>query len=93
MSFIGHPMSSTDVRPNVDKVSTLTNMPIPQDLKRRRALLGGLPTYREFLPDMTRRVKLIVSLVKQGVKLEWPPAMDIIVRQLPSELARPPVQV
>lgn len=93
VSFIGYPMSSTDVRLNLHKVSALANIPIPRYLKRRRSLLRGLLLFREFLPDMARRVKLISSLLKQGVKLEWPPAMEIIVCQLPSELARPPVQV
>ena len=41
-------------------------MTMPLDIKQLRSLLGGLSYYRKFLADMTKRVRSITSLLKQG---------------------------
>ena len=50
--FLGHSISLTGVRPNAEKNSALTLMPIPRNLKQLRSLLGGLSYYRRFLPQI-----------------------------------------
>ena len=51
--FVGHSISPAGVRPNAEKVSALTLMSMPLNLKQLRSLLGGLSYYRKFLPDMS----------------------------------------
>ena len=67
------------VRPNADKISTSTQTPMPRDLKQVRALLGGVGYYRKFLLDLSKRIRLITSLLRKGVKFEFTPAMEVIV--------------
>lgn len=76
------------VRPNGDKVVALTQMPIHEDVKQLRSLLGGLSYYREVLPLMAKRIRRITSLVKKGVVLNFT-KMETIARQFLAELATP----
>ena len=68
--FLGHSISPAGVRPNAEKVSALLRMTMPRNLRQLRALLGGLGYYRKFLPDMSKRIRLLTSLLKKGVKFE-----------------------
>ena len=91
--FLGHSISPAGVRPNADKVSALTLMPMPRDLKQLRSLLGGLSYYRKILLDMSKRIRPITALLKKGVKFLFTPSMEVIVRDMLAELAAPPVLV
>ena len=39
-NFLGHSLSPAGLRSNAEKVSALTNMPMPTDVKQVRALMG-----------------------------------------------------
>ena len=41
---------------------------MPTDVKQVRALLGGINHYRNFLPDLSKRLRPINSLLRKGVK-------------------------
>ena len=41
-NFLGHSISLAGLRPNAEKVSALANMPMPEDVKQVRALMGGI---------------------------------------------------
>ena len=41
-NFLGHSISPAGLRPNSEKVSALTNVPMPTDVKQVRALMGGI---------------------------------------------------
>ena len=91
--FLGHFISPAGVRPNADKISDLTKMPMPRDLKQVCALLGGVGYYRQLLRDLSKRIRPITSLLRKGVKFELTLAMEKIVREILAELAAPPILV
>ena len=74
-------------------IQSLMKMPMPADLKQLRSLLGGLPYYRKLLRDIAKRIRPITSLLKQGVKFVFAPAIETIVRELLAEFSTPPVLV
>ena len=79
--FLGHSISHAGVRPNAEKVSALTLMPMLRDLEQLRSLLGGLSYYRKFLPDMSKRTRPITTLLNKGLNL-FTPSMEFIVRDM-----------
>jgi len=91
--FLGHTISPAGIMPDAQKVEALTKMPMPKDLKQLRSLLGALSYYRKFLCNMAKRVRPITSLLKQGVKFVFTPAMEAIARELLAELSTIPVLV
>eukprot|EP00752_Nemacystus_decipiens_P016839 g15071.t1 len=88
--FLGHTICPDGVRPMADKVVALTNMPMPTDIKQLRSLLGGLSYYRKYLPNMSKRIKPIQSLMKKNAKYIFTPEMEKLVRKLLDELSHPP---
>ena len=74
-------------------MSALINIPISTDVKQVRALMGGINSYRECLPDLSKRLRSINSLLRRRVKFMFTPAMEKLVREILAELATPPILV
>ena len=74
---LGHSISPAGVRPNAEKVSALTLMPMPSNLKQLRSLLGGLSYYRTFLLDMSKRIRPITARLTKGIKCLFTPRMEL----------------
>ncbi|CAB1103607.1 unnamed protein product [Ectocarpus sp. CCAP 1310/34] len=71
-NFLGHTISPAGVSPDGVKVRALTHMPPPTNVKQLRSLLGGLRYYRKFLENLATKVRLLNSLLKQGVPFNRP---------------------
>ena len=93
VKFLGHSISPAGLRPNAEKVSALISMPMSTDVKQVRALMGGINYYRKVLPDLSKRLRPINSLLRKGVKFAFTPAMEKLVREILAELATPPILV
>ena len=57
-------------------------MPMPKDVKQVRALMGGINYYRNFLPKLSKRLRPINPLLRKGVKFQFTPAMEKLVREI-----------
>ena len=93
VDFLSHVISADGVRPNDDRVATLTRMPMPTDIEQLRSLLGGLNYYRKFLPNMAHHIRPIKALLKKGAAFDFTSAMEDTVRALLADLAAPPTLV
>ena len=91
--FLGHSISPAGSRPNAEKVSALDNMPMPTDVTQVRALTGGINYYLIFLPDLSKRFRQVISLLRKGVKFLFTPAMEKLAQAILAELATPPILV
>ena len=49
--------------------------------------------YRKFLRYLSKRIHPITSFLRKGVKFEFAPAMEVIVREIVAERAAPPILV
>ena len=91
--FLGHSISPAGVRPNADKISAYIKMPMPRDLKTGARPPGRVGYYRKFLRNLSKRICPITFLLRKGVKFECTPAMEVVVREIISELTAPPILV
>ena len=87
--FLGHKISTEGVGPNPDRVKATREMPMPQNVSQLRSLLGALLCYRRQLPKMAARTRPLNSLLRKGVKFEFSPHHDRIVREMLDELSSP----
>ena len=55
--------------------------------------MSGMGYYHNFLRDLSKRIRPITSLLRKGVKFEFTPAIEVIVREINAEIAAPPVLV
>ena len=68
-------------------------MPMPTNVKRVRALMGGINYCRNCLPDLPKRLRPINSLLRKGVTFAFTPAMKKLVRETLAELPTPQIVV
>ena len=66
---------------------------MPRGLKKVHVLMGDVGYYRKFLRDLPKQIRPIPSLFGKGVKFEFTPAMEVIVRQVLAELVTPQILV
>ena len=66
---------------------------MPKDVMPVRALMGGINYYRDFLPDLSKRLRPMNSLLRNGVKLLFTPATEKLAPETLAELATPPILV
>ena len=78
-NFLGHSISPAGLSPNAEKLSVLINMPMPTDVKQVCVLMGGINYYRIFLPDLSKRLRPINSLLRTGFKFAFTPAMETMM--------------
>ena len=66
-------------------------MPMPTDKKQVRSPLGGINYYSKTLPNLSRRLRPINALLKQGATFDFTPAMEATTRAILHELTEPPI--
>ena len=87
--FLGHKISSEGVGSDPNKVRAMKEMPMPQNVSQLRSLLGALSYYRRQLPKMAARTRPLNSLLRKGVKFEFTPHHERIVREMLDGLSSP----
>ena len=75
-NFLVHSISPAGLHPNAEKVSALVKMPMPKHVKQVYALMGGINYCSNFLPDLSKRLRPINSLLRKGVNFLFTPAME-----------------
>ena len=64
---------------------------MPTNTKQLRSMIGSLSYYRNYLPQMAKRIRSLTGVRKKNVKFDFTPAMAAVVRELLDESANPPV--
>ena len=61
--------------------------------KAGACLAGQCGVIRKVLRDLSKRIHPITSLLRNGVKVDFMPAMEVVVSEILAELAAPPISV
>jgi hypothetical protein len=70
VKLMGLIVSREGVRPNLEKVVAIEEIPLPKNQKDVRAFLGIVNYYRRFLGNMAGRVEPLNRLLRKNVKFE-----------------------
>ena len=68
ITFIGHELSSTGVRPLANKIEAIQSYPLPQDICSLRKFLGMLNFYHRFVPQIATLQAPLNDLTKNSKK-------------------------
>ena len=55
--------------------------------------MGGVGYYRKFLPELSKRIRSLTALLRKGIRLDFTPDMEVIVREILAALAAPPMLI
>ena len=72
LSFLGHHVDSSGIKPLKRHVQALMDFPPPSDIKQLQRYLGLINFYRRFLPGIAGTLKPLTDLLRGNPKtLEW----------------------
>jgi hypothetical protein len=64
IEFLGHTITKDDIRPNIDKIRAIVNMPPPNTKSKVKSFLGLGSYYQRFIKSFARRTYYIKKLTK-----------------------------
>jgi hypothetical protein len=71
IQFLGHVLSAKGIAIDPSKVKDILEWIPPTPVHQVRSFLGLAGYYRRFIPDFSKIVKPITSLLKNDTKLDW----------------------
>ncbi len=89
--YMGRRLGKDGIRPDVEKVKSIVEMPNPTDKEGVKRFLGTVNFLSPFIPNMSTVTTPLRSLLKKGVPWEWHPEHETAMTQLKTILASDPV--
>ena len=68
LTYLGHEVSASGIRPMADRVTTITKFPQPETTQQLQTYLGMVNFYRRFLKGAALVLKPLTDQLKGGVK-------------------------
>jgi RNase H-like domain found in reverse transcriptase/Reverse transcriptase (RNA-dependent DNA polymerase) len=68
ISYVGYTLDKLGLKPNLDKVSAILNLPTPKNLRDTRGIIGMAGWYRRFIPNHATLMAPITDLTKGSTK-------------------------
>jgi hypothetical protein len=91
IQFLGHVLSAKGIAVDTSKVKDILEWKPPTTVHQVRSFLGMAGYYRRFIPDFSKLVKPITSLLKNDTKFNWSSKCNEAFEQLKVLLTTAPV--
>jgi hypothetical protein len=91
IQFLGHVLSAKGIAVDPSKVKDILEWKPPTTVHEVRSFLGLAGYYRRFIPDFSKLVKPITSLLKNDTKFNWSSKCNEAFEQLKVLLTTTPV--
>jgi hypothetical protein len=91
IQFLGHVLSANGIAVDPSKVKGILEWKPPTTVHQVRSFLGLAGYYRRFIPDFSKLVKPIISLLKNDTKFNWSSRCNEALEQLKVLLTTAPV--
>ena len=91
ISYLGHVVSAAGVATDPSKVQSISDWPVPKDLKQLRSFLGLAGYYRKFVRHFAILTRPLTDLLKKGVYFVWTANHDTAFSALKQALMTAPV--
>jgi hypothetical protein len=91
IQFLGHVLSARGIVVDPSKVKDILEWKSPTTVHQVRSFLGLAGYYHRFIPDFSKLVKPITSLLKNDIKFNWSSKCDEAFEQLKTLLTTAPI--
>lgn len=71
VSYLGHVIGSTGVRPDEKRVEAVKSYPVPKTTRELKGFLGLAGYYRRFIPNFSKIAKPLTELLKKNTPYVW----------------------
>ena len=89
--FLGFVLANSRIGMDKQQVISITNWPPPMNVKSLQSFLGFVSFYCSFIPNITKSVMSLFTLLKKDIKYEWSDERDAALNQLKSVYTLAPV--
>ncbi len=93
LQYLGHILSPDGIRPLLDKLSAIHDLPRPTNATEVRQFLGLTGYYRKFVPHYLTTAKSLSHLTKKDLPFEWDAAAEKAFCLLRDLLQEPPILI
>jgi len=91
LNYLGHDVTSEGVKPDLEKVKAIKNIPVPKNTTDVKSFLGLVGYYRKFIPQFSKIAKPLTELLKKSQKWRWDVEQIQSFNFLQAALMREPV--
>ena len=91
VTYLGHKLTATGVRPDPSKVDAVLNMPPPSDKSGVQRLLGMVNYLAKFIPGMSEITAPLREILKKNVPWHWTNKHQIAFEKIKEILATDPI--
>lgn len=91
LRFFGHIISSDGVKPDPDKVKSITDLPCPKSITQLRQVLGMVNYLGKFLPDLSSVLHPLNELLKKDSAWLWDTQQQQAFSKIKAVLSSAPV--
>ncbi|XP_032689886.1 uncharacterized protein LOC116853116 [Odontomachus brunneus] len=91
VSYLGHIIGKTGVKPDPKKIEAVKNFPRPANSKNVKQFLGLSGYYRRFIPNFSKIAKPLTNLLKKDATFEWKHAQEQSFASLRYALCTDPI--
>ncbi|XP_071629552.1 uncharacterized protein [Temnothorax longispinosus] len=71
VTYLGHIIGESGVRPDPKKIEAVQNFPIPKSAKNIKQFLGLAGYYRRFIQGFSKIAKPLTNLLKKDIDFKW----------------------
>ncbi|KMQ89576.1 enzymatic polyprotein endonuclease reverse [Lasius niger] len=71
VAYLGHIIGADGVKPDPNKIKSITEFPRPKNVKNIKQFLGLAGYYRRFIPQFSKTAKPLTDLLKKNNTFDW----------------------
>ena len=87
VNYLGHAITSSEIMPQLRKISTILNLEEPTNIKQLRSFIGLINYYRDFIPQRSHILAPLTSLTSPKLPFMWSTTCRVAFKKLKMALA------
>ncbi len=91
MKDLGHVVGNGEMKPDLENVAAIMNLPTPKDVHMVKSVLGAAGYYRDYVPNFAERTVRMYQLTRKNVPYDCCPDCQIAFDFLKSTVSSDPV--
>lgn len=91
ITYLGHIISRSGIRPDESHILPIKNMPKPENVKDLERFLGLVTYVGNFIPNLSEKTHKLRELLKKDIEWHWDDVHDKCLNDLQRCITSPPV--
>lgn len=90
-NYLGFVVNGNGIKPDLDKIQAIRDLPIPTSIKDVRAFIGMCSYYRRIIPNFSKIAEPLVALTRKNSRFKWDEVCSQSYEKLKADLTTVPL--